>query len=571
MLRKVFILLSVLLSATRLNAQNVKLYLDGLSAEMVTFEDGKKKVHFVSDFIIKGMKNQRAKIGVSIMQSIGDSDFSQEKAEKTYGYHYREVFIPSNNESFENFDLYVPFEQLRLLPGKHNYHVNLVIKDEANHSYFETYDKRHVGNSISITLVGPKIEIKDLQLSQNSYQNGEYGLKVSYEYDTYGLKDKKVDVYAYLIDENADLVSTQSSNYSINGYVARSTSIKQPYESTTGNGSFFFPNNVISDSHYGEHMYRVQLIVCDHEKVNELKDFRNSSWFYATRGEQYTSSSAKPRQNYNNSYASSSSARSSSSSSSYSSNDNSSAIGLGILLGLGAIAIDALSSSNRSSSSSSSYSSSSSSSSSSSTTGTLNGHSWVDMGLPSGTKWATCNVGASFSDQSGNYYAWGEVWTKAIPDGYSMSNYRFYESVTDESVKITKYNKADNRTLIYDATEDAACALWGGDGSWVTPTRAQFQELIDHCTWTWTTINGNNGYKVTSKKNGKTLFFPAGGHVEAGHRPDKYTAAYMTRERNPSHSQLHIYVLFFNSSERYVDNDWERSYGYLVRPVVSSR
>ena len=123
-------------------------------------------------------------------------------------------------------------------------------------------------------------------------------------------------------------------------------------------------------------------------------------------------------------------------------------------------------------------------------TGMANGHVWVDLGLPSGTKWATTNVGASTPEGYGNYYAWGETSTKS---SYSTSN----------------YNYSNNPTTL-PLERDAAYVNWGS--SWRMPTKAEQDELRTECTWTWTTQNGVRGYKVTSKTNGNSIFLPAAGY-----------------------------------------------------------
>ena len=129
----------------------------------------------------------------------------------------------------------------------------------------------------------------------------------------------------------------------------------------------------------------------------------------------------------------------------------------------------------------------------SATSGTVNGHEWVDLGLPSGTKWATCNLGASTSSGYGSYYAWGEIATKS-----SYSNCKTYGK-----------NMPD---IAGDSRYDAASANWGAN--WKMPTKAQIDELLDnrYCVWEWTKVNGTNGYKVTSKENGSSIFLPAAGY-----------------------------------------------------------
>ena len=136
----------------------------------------------------------------------------------------------------------------------------------------------------------------------------------------------------------------------------------------------------------------------------------------------------------------------------------------------------------------------------------------VDLGLPSGLKWASCNVGATTPEDYGNYYAWGEVPPK---DDYSWATYKHANGAYD---KLTKYcNKAsygdngftDNKTTL-DPEDDAATANWGN--AWRIPTDAEWKELQENCTWTWTTQNGVNGYQVASKTNSNSIFLPAAGY-----------------------------------------------------------
>ena len=142
------------------------------------------------------------------------------------------------------------------------------------------------------------------------------------------------------------------------------------------------------------------------------------------------------------------------------------------------------------------------------TTGIENGHEYVDLGLPSGTKWATCNVGASKPEEYGNYYAWGETEPK---DYYDWSTYKWCNG---SKTTLTKYNTSssygtvDNKTVL-ELADDAARANWGG--AWRMPTDAEWTELRENCTWTWITKNGVNGYEVKSNINDNSIFLPAAG------------------------------------------------------------
>ena len=133
----------------------------------------------------------------------------------------------------------------------------------------------------------------------------------------------------------------------------------------------------------------------------------------------------------------------------------------------------------------------------------------VDLGLPSGLKWASWNVGASAPEEYGDYFAWGETQPK---DNYNWSTYKFG---TSSSGPFSKYNTSnsygtvDNKTVL-DPEDDAAHVNWGG--SWRMPTDAEWTELSNNCTWTWTTQNGVKGRLVTSKTNGNSIFLPAAGY-----------------------------------------------------------
>ena len=141
-------------------------------------------------------------------------------------------------------------------------------------------------------------------------------------------------------------------------------------------------------------------------------------------------------------------------------------------------------------------------------TGTANGHGYVDLGLPSGLKWATCNVGATKPEEYGNYYAWGETETKTT---YNWSTYKWCNDSYDTQTKYctdSSYGTVDNKTML-ELADDAARANWGG--AWRMPTDAEWTELRENCTWTWTIKNGVNGYEVKSNINGNSIFLPAAG------------------------------------------------------------
>lgn len=137
-------------------------------------------------------------------------------------------------------------------------------------------------------------------------------------------------------------------------------------------------------------------------------------------------------------------------------------------------------------------------------TGVAEGRSWVDLGLPSGNKWATCNIGANSAGEWGKFYAWGDTVTK---QEYSATTCNAF----GKTVEQLNSSGITNKGNILNAKYDAANSNWGG--YWKMPTREDFKELVDECTWTWTTVGSVSGYEIKSKKEGNTnsIFLPAAG------------------------------------------------------------
>ena len=180
-------------------------------------------------------------------------------------------------------------------------------------------------------------------------------------------------------------------------------------------------------------------------------------------------------------------------------------------------------------------------------TNEINGHEYVDLGLPSGLLWATCNVGASSPEEYGDYFAWGEITTKA--------------EYTEENS--TTYGKQMN-DISGNAQYDAATANWGG--TWRMPTSEELEELVDECTWTWTTQNGVKGYKVRGR-NGNSIFLSAAGEYYASSLGlvGKY-GSYRSSSIGDNGYYDWAYFLTF-SSDYYVNSNCNRCYGQSVRPV----
>ncbi len=205
----------------------------------------------------------------------------------------------------------------------------------------------------------------------------------------------------------------------------------------------------------------------------------------------------------------------------------------------------------------------------------IGSHEYVDLGLTSGTLWATCNVGATSPEQYGDYFAWGETSPKKDSDGnyteYSWSTYKWCNGSSSTLTKYctnSSYGTVDNKTVL-DPEDDAATANWGGD--WRMPTKAEQDELRTECTWEWTTLNGVNGYKVTSKAEGNTnsIFLPAAGYRDDsslnGEGSDGYYWSSSLYESYPS------YACSLGFSEGWGWSYNNRYNGRSVRPVCSSR
>ena len=188
------------------------------------------------------------------------------------------------------------------------------------------------------------------------------------------------------------------------------------------------------------------------------------------------------------------------------------------------------------------------------TMGAVDGHIYVDLGLPSGLKWATCNVGADSPEEYGDYFAWGETSTK---NGYYSDNCPTH-GLSISKLQSQGYIDSEGNLT---SSHDAATANWGG--SWRMPTGIEMQELIDNCTWTWITQNGVNGYKVTSKVNNNYIFLPAAGFWSSD--DDGLYGRYWNSSSHESNSSS-AGRLYFDSVKNYVD--WYHRYcGLSVRPV----
>ena len=187
-----------------------------------------------------------------------------------------------------------------------------------------------------------------------------------------------------------------------------------------------------------------------------------------------------------------------------------------------------------------------------------NGHEYVDLGLPSGTLWATCNVGATKPEEYGDYFAWGETQPKST---YDWGTYKYCNGSLTSLTKYctdSYYGTVDDKTTL-ELSDDAANYNWGG--AWRMPTMLEWSELIDNCSWTW----ADYGHVVTGP-NGNSIFLPAAGCrydsslLSVGSYGDYWSSSLDTN------SPYYAYYLSFFSDYVGWGND-NRCCGRSVRPV----
>ena len=199
---------------------------------------------------------------------------------------------------------------------------------------------------------------------------------------------------------------------------------------------------------------------------------------------------------------------------------------------------------------------------------TINGHRFIDLGLPSGLLWAETNIGAATAADDGDYYAWGETTYK---EDFDWDIYKYGTSSSD----LTKYNAADGKTVL-DKEDDAAYVNWGDPCR--MPTDDDFTELKNSgiCSWRWksmTTSSGSSisGYKVTSKKNGNSIFLPASGGFDGSYLYGRGSNGYYWSSTLCRSDVSQAYDTRFTSGYVYYSSygySIERCDGHTVRPVA---
>lgn len=196
-----------------------------------------------------------------------------------------------------------------------------------------------------------------------------------------------------------------------------------------------------------------------------------------------------------------------------------------------------------------------------------NGYEYVDLGLS--VKWATCNIGASKPEEYGDYYAWGETETKST---CSWANYKFRASGdSPDNIKFNKYSTDRNYGINdcrsgLELEDDVANVRWGG--KWRIPTEKERDELYNNCSWTWTSVNGINGYLVKSRKPGftdRSIFLPAAGFIDdTGIHHENTFGAYWSSTLVTD--CRYVWYLNFDSDKVQMYGSL-RCYGFSIRPV----
>ena len=197
------------------------------------------------------------------------------------------------------------------------------------------------------------------------------------------------------------------------------------------------------------------------------------------------------------------------------------------------------------------------------TNGIVDGHEWVDLGLPSGTKWATCNVGTEKFDYYGDYFVWG--------------NPNFVTDATIDWKKRPQYYKQDIFSGLIN--HDPATASWGA--KWSTPNKEQWEELMANCSFIWTD-EYDGGVWVKSKKNGHKIYLPACGGCSGTQGLDyaRFAGLYWTSTSAPTEdtygkniTDFAYYFLFHGNQNNNVDKMGlftnPRQACLSVRPVIA--
>ena len=194
----------------------------------------------------------------------------------------------------------------------------------------------------------------------------------------------------------------------------------------------------------------------------------------------------------------------------------------------------------------------------------INGHKFINLGLPSGLYWAETNIGAESETDYGTFFAWAET-DMTTKEYYSWNNYKY-----GTSDNLSKYNATDGKTAL-DQEDDAAYINWGD--SCRMPTREEIMELsnTEYCTWSWTSQTNSSGadvygYKVTSTTNGNSIFIPASGRYDGRDCDYQGVMGYLWTSSLDLSSTDRAYYITFLDYDIANNTSGERYLGKPVRP-----
>ena len=189
-------------------------------------------------------------------------------------------------------------------------------------------------------------------------------------------------------------------------------------------------------------------------------------------------------------------------------------------------------------------------------------YEYVDLGLPSGNKWATKNIGAAAPEDAGYYFAWGEECTKVSYTPESSYTYQ----VNSDALIATGIAKEKDGRMQFTSTYDAAAQIWRGN--WVAPTLSDMEELTTKCDWYWETLNGERGYRVIGP-NGQSIFLPTGGRKNLSAVVQTDDGCYWLNDA-PLDQPTTASALFFNASQTLL-NPQARFHGFNMRAIIKGK
>lgn len=201
---------------------------------------------------------------------------------------------------------------------------------------------------------------------------------------------------------------------------------------------------------------------------------------------------------------------------------------------------------------------------------TSSDHEYVDLGLPSGTLWATCNIGATKPEEFGDYFAWGETEPKEV---YDYLSYKYATTKGQFLESITKYNMFENIGIIDSLSmllpeDDVVTVKWGFD--WRMPTTDEMNELVENCEYKWIEFNGVYGAKFIGK-NGKSVFFPAAGFRRNMNENSELIEGYYWSSSISLELEDNALLLYFRELGILSNFDIDRCKGLPVRAVRAKK